>query len=80
MAERKRGMNIDQLISMLMAGKQQGATHAYISRALGDGGGECSGIDWVSMAPVDGVLYIGALDPANRWEDMSNEAMESLDW
>lgn len=76
-----KGMGIDQLISMLLAAKEQGATHAYVStRTSTRGDGECCGIDFVSMKPASGIAYIGALDPKDKWEHMSNEALESLDW
>lgn len=73
------GMSINQLIAMLMAAQAQGATHAMVAvpNPPGQQGPLSAPVDWVSMAPVEHVAYIGLLD---QFEDMSNSALESLDW
>ena len=83
------GMAIDQLITMLQAGQAQGATHVRLGVRSDTSEGFVSDVDWVSMEPLiekdakgndEGVLYIGALLDLDKWEPMSNAAMESLDW
>ena len=71
------GMNIRQAITMLMACEAQGATHVAIAFNNADRLPVCTGIDWVSPTPLDGVAYIGAM-PGQ--EVLSNEAAEQLDW
>lgn len=71
------GMSLDQLITMLMAARAQGARKVSLARRV-DGYGVAAPVDWVSLGPVDGVVYVGIL--ANADSDMSNEALSSLDW
>lgn len=70
------GMQIDQLINMLHAARDQGARYVQIARQEA-GLGVQHGVDWVSMRPVDGCVYVGCLP---EQEVLSNEAAESLDW
>ena len=71
------GMSLNQLIAMLMAAKSQGATVVAIGVPHEHGLHECTGVDWVSPEPVDGVVYIA---PMPTKHVLSNEAAESLDW
>jgi hypothetical protein len=70
------GMALNQLLAMLLAAQAQGAKWVLLGRQDG-GNGECAAVDWVSMQPVAGTVYIGAMP---HWEDMDNQALESLDW
>lgn len=74
------GMDLNQLLAMLQAAQSQGATRVQITCRDAKGGGIASDVDWVSMAPVAGVVYVGAILPLGKWSHASNEALESLDW
>lgn len=74
------GMRIDQLITMLQAGQAQGATHVAVGMREPGVGAVQSDIEWVSMAPVDDTIYLGAAHEQGAWQVMSNAAQESLDW
>jgi len=75
-----QGIGIAQLLTMLQAAHLQGATHVQIASRMPGCTGASSDIDWVSMAPVNGVVYVGALAEVPNWTPMSNAALESLDW
>lgn len=75
-----QGMALDQLITMLLAAQAQGATHVRLACETSRGDGIQSDIDWVSMAPVNNFVYIGAILPFDKWDYASNEALLSLDW
>ena len=71
------GMDLNQLINMLVAAREQGAKFASIAIARPETGAhESAGVDWVSTAPVDGVVYIL---PMPQREVLSNAAAESVD-
>lgn len=73
------GMPIKQVIAMLMACEAQGAQYAQLATRMA-GDGISTGVDWISPAPVDGVAYIGAMVPFDKWANMDNRALQSLDW
>lgn len=73
-------MPLNQLIAMLMAAQAQGATHVRLAQRGSDAYGSYAteaGIDWVSMKPVNKVVYVGSMA---EWSNMDNTALESLDW
>lgn len=70
------GMNINQLLTMLMAQQAQGATEVRIIMMDAEGNGKQTGVDWVAPKPIDGVAY---LCPMQDWEEASNEGMQALD-
>jgi hypothetical protein len=74
------GMQIGQVLAMLMAAQAQGAKYVQMCARMGTGDGAQTGIDWISPAPIDSVVYIGALQPMEAWPVMDNRALESLDW
>lgn len=71
------GMSIRQAITMLMACEAQGATMVALAFNTPERLPVCTGVDWVSPKPIDGVAYIGAM-PGR--ETLSNEAADQLDW
>lgn len=70
------GMNLNQLINMLSAARDQGATKASVILRNENGIHDCAEIDWVSPEPIQDVVYI--LPLAQR-EVLGNEAAESVD-
>jgi hypothetical protein len=73
-------LEIGQVIAMLTAGQAQGATSVKIAVHTPDHYGIASGVEWVSMAPVDGCIYIGAVGLPDSWDTAGAAAAESLDW
>ena len=73
----KTGMPLRQLINMLEAAYSQGARYVVSCKRIPGAAGLMSAVDWVSPGPVGEVVYIGA---TGTELDMSNAAMESLDW
>lgn len=74
------GMPIGQAITMLLALQSQGATEIRLATRTEGRHGVCTGVDWVSPKPIDGVGYIGAMAQMDEWTDMDNRALKGLDW
>lgn len=70
------GMNITQLITMLMAAEAQGAKYAMLARVDDEGHGHETGIEWVAPHPVGGYVYLATFQ---KWETLSNEGRNSVE-
>lgn len=69
-----------QVLSMLMAAQAQGATRVQVAIRTLDRKAVGNGIDWISMHPVDGCVYLGAIGQPPAWDCLAYEALDSLDW
>lgn len=74
--EKSRGMNVRQLLSMLMALESQGATEVQFLRMDNEGNGVQAGADWVAPQPVNGIAYVSLMP---EWDTASNEAMNAVE-
>lgn len=73
-------LSLAQVITMLMAAQAQGATTIQVAIRTADRQAVGNGVDWISMAPVDGCVYIGAQGQPAAWDTITNAALDSLDW